>query len=78
MAGGRQAANAERAMIEVFIERWTGDDGVTFPWSVWRDGKQVFGSHGRMRYDDPGIAEYDALRFCQEVVKAAPDRVNRL
>ena len=65
-------------MLEVYIECWSNDDGTTYPWSLWRDGKQVFSSHGRTRYDDADAAEHDALRFCSETLKRSPDALTRL
>lgn len=65
-------------MLEIFIERWSGPDGVRYPWSVWRDGRQVHGSHGAADYDDPLASEADAVEFCRTVLRRPADAVTRL
>ena len=65
-------------MIEVFIERWSNGKIIRHPWSIWVDGKQTAGSHGRHDYASQEDSETDALRFCEELLKKKPDRIRRL
>jgi hypothetical protein len=65
-------------MIEVFIERWSNGKVIRHPWSIWVDGKQTAGSHGRHDYASQEESETDALRFCEELLKKKPDRIRRL
>jgi hypothetical protein len=65
-------------MIEVFIERWSNGKVIRHPWSIWVDGKQTAGSHGRHDYASQEDSETDALRFCEELLKRKPDHIRRL
>jgi hypothetical protein len=65
-------------MIEIFVEHWANGQVVRHPWSIWVDGKQMAGSHGRREYASQDKSEADARRFCDEVLKKQPDRVSRL
>jgi hypothetical protein len=65
-------------MIEVFIERWSNGKVIRHPWSIWVDGKQTAGSHGRHDYASQEESATDALRFCEELLKKKPDRIRRL
>ena len=62
-------------MIEVIIERWSGPDGGTFRWSVWRDGRRVEmgGPYGTAE-----ASEQDAIAFCRGALGREPDRITRL
>jgi hypothetical protein len=37
-------------MIEIFVEHWSNGEVIRHPWSIWVDGKQLAGSHGRREY----------------------------
>ena len=65
-------------MIEVFVEYWSNGKAVLHPWSIWVDGKQIAGSHGRREYASQDESEKDALKFCEEVLKKKPDLISRL
>ncbi|HEX2114926.1 MAG TPA: hypothetical protein VHM01_11025 [Alphaproteobacteria bacterium] len=62
-------------MIEIIIERWSGPDGTTFRWSLWRDGRRV-----GMGPDYPTAEEAEAIAasFCAKTLGTMPDRVTRL
>jgi hypothetical protein len=62
-------------MIEIVIERWSGPDGITFRWSLWRDGSRV-----GMGPDYPTAeeAEATAAAFCAQRLGTRADRVTRL
>ena len=66
------------AMIEVFVEYWANGKAVHHPWSIWVDGKQMAGSHGRREYASRDESEKDALKFCEEVLKKKPNLISRL
>jgi hypothetical protein len=62
-------------MIEIIIERWSGPEGITFRWSLWRDGSRVgMGPE----YPTAEEAETVAVGFCAQTLGARPDRVTRL
>ena len=62
-------------MIEIIIERWTGSDGTTFRWSLWRDGSRVgMGPE----YPSAEEAETIATGYCAKALGMKPDRVIRL
>ncbi len=62
--------------LELFIERWSKPGGgYAYPWSVWRNGKQVH--HGE-QHDDPEESEREGMHFCQHILETAPDRITRL
>jgi hypothetical protein len=45
--------------IELFIEQWSTPTGaVLYPWSIWKDGKQV---HYGQRLNTPKEAEQEGL-----------------
>jgi hypothetical protein len=61
-------------MIEIIIERWSGPDGTTFRWSLWRNGSRVtMGGPHRSAEE----SEKDARAHCKELGHD-PDRVTRL
>ena len=70
------AANA--GIIEVFIERWVKTGASAYPWSIWRDGRQVMSSHGRGEYGDPDQSEMDAVLVCERLFGRKPDTLERL
>ena len=70
--------NPDKKTIEIFVEYWANGSVVRHPWSIWVDGKQMAGSHGRREYASRDESEADALRFCDEILKKQPDRINRL
>jgi len=62
-------------MIEIIIERWSGPDGTTFRWSLWRDGKRV-----AMGPDDASAdaAEAAATAACIQKFGLRPERITHL
>lgn len=69
---------ANTGTIEVFIERWVKAGVSAYPWSIWRDGRQVMSSHGRGNYDDPDQSEMDAVLVCERLFGRKPDTLERL
>ncbi|MBO6559155.1 MAG: hypothetical protein JJ959_01400 [Nisaea sp.] len=65
-------------MIEIYIECWASPEGVRYPWSIWKDGRQMDSSHATALYEDPDQAEAAAREYCADVLKASPDNVVRL
>jgi len=62
-------------MIEIVIERWSGQGGTTFRWSVWRNGARVGMGPEQPTAD---AAEAAASAFCALEIGARADRVTRL
>lgn len=62
-------------MIEIVIERWSGKDGTTFRWSLWRDGKRVGMGPG---FASAEAAEAAATAACIQELGSRPDRVTHL
>ena len=65
-------------MIEIYIECWASPEGVRYPWSIWKDGRQVESSHATSLYEDADQAEAAARKYCSDVLKASPSTVVRL
>jgi len=62
--------------VELFIEQWSAPTGgVLYPWSIWKDGKQV---HYGQRLRTPDEAEQEGLHYCQHVLGETPERITRL
>jgi hypothetical protein len=62
-------------MIEIIIERWSGRDGTTFRWSLWRDGTRVGMGPD---HATPEAAEAEATAFCAKATGVPADRITRL
>jgi hypothetical protein len=62
-------------MIEIVIERWSGPEGTTFRWSVWRDGTRVGMGPDHATAE---AAEGEAAAFCAKAIGAMADRITRL
>ena len=62
-------------MIELIVERWSGLDGTSYRWSLWRDGKRLAmgGDHATAE-----AAEAEATAACVQTYGARPERVTRL
>lgn len=65
-------------MIEIYIECWSGPDGVRYPWSIWQDGRQIGSSHTSALYLDQDQAEAEAWQYCIQVLQAEPANIVRL
>lgn len=64
--------------IEIYIESWASPAGIRYPWSIWKDGRQVDSSHATALYENPDEAEEAARKYCLEVLKTSPSNVVRL
>jgi hypothetical protein len=62
-------------MIEIVIERWSGSDGTTFRWSLWRDGKRIAMGPEQATAD---AAEAAATAACLLEFGMRPSRVTHL
>lgn len=62
-------------MIELMVERWSGPDGTSFRWSLWRDGKRVAMGPA---YTNAEAAEAAATAACIQEFGMRPDRVTAL
>ena len=65
-------------MIEIYIECWASPEGTRYPWSVWRNGRQIESSHATSLFEDPDESEVAARQFCNEVLNESPSSVVRL
>ena len=65
------------AMIEAYIERWSGFQGTkAFGWSIWREGKRI--QQGATAHADSAGAESAARAFCEKILGQPPDHVTEL
>jgi hypothetical protein len=62
-------------MMELIVERWSGPDGTSFRWSLWRDGKRIAMGPN---YASAEGAEAAATAACIQEFGVKPDRVTIL
>ena len=62
--------------IEIIIERWTNPNKSTeYRWSIWRGGSRVHMGGPHASVED---SEHEAVEYCADKLKRAPDRIERL
>ena len=62
--------------IEVIVERWTDPNKSTeYRWSIWRSCSRVHMGGPHASAED---SEREAVEYCTDKFKRAPDRIERL